>query len=287
MIDSSHDPADLGGARWKAMRLGLRLANSYLGAGLIGWFYALWALIGLILCLVFIPIAIMGKEHAFKNWLNPIALYGFVLPMAVLAAATWAVKLFSRLLWCAVPEPMTVTLLALASVTGRLCVIVGAVYLWLRGGPWGKGLLLAGVVACAGTAWLGLVAEWGFIRALQHEFIPTANPDHSSSLTVDAGKSSTNDEHLTGPPTGSILRRDLGEWFKGRFPTGYKFVVWILFPLGYVAVSSLANNGDPRAIPEAILRLAVIAPVILQTFWIPNDKLHGLIHAFSPTALAK
>ena len=42
-----------------------------------------------------------------------------------------------------------------------------------------------------------------------------------------------------------------------------------------------------RAIPEAILRLAVIAPVILQTFWIPNDKLHGLIHAFSPTALVK
>jgi len=287
MIDSSHQPVDLGDARWKAVRLGLRLANSYLGVGLIGWFYALWALFGLVLCLAFIPIAIMGKEDAFKSWLNPVALYGLAVPMAVLAAATWAAKLFSRLLWCATPEPMLATLLAFAAVTGRLCVSVGVAYLWLRGGPWRKGLLVPDVVACAGTAWLGLVAEWGFIRALQHEFFPTANPDYSSSLTVDAGKDLTNDEHLTKPPTGSILRRDLGEWFKSRFPTGYKLVVWIFLPVGYVAVSSLANDGDPRAVPEAILRLAVVAPVILQTFWIPNDKLHGLIEALSPAAVVK
>jgi hypothetical protein len=64
-------------------------------------------------------------------------------------------------------------------------------------------------------------------------------------------------------------------------------VVWILFPLGYVTVSSLADNGDLRAVPEAILRLAVIAPVILQTFWIPSYKLHSLIDAFSHTHTVK
>jgi len=53
--------------------------------------------------------------------------------------------------------------------------------------------------------------------------------------------------------------------------------------LGYVAVSSLGNNGDLRAVPEAILRLAVVAPAILQIFWIPGDKIDRLIAAFSPT----
>src|ERR1035438_10213468 len=62
MIDCSHDPVERRGARWKAVGRGLRLANSYLGTVLIAWFYASWALIGLILCLVFIPMAIMGKS---------------------------------------------------------------------------------------------------------------------------------------------------------------------------------------------------------------------------------
>ena len=287
MIDFSHDPAELGGARWKAVWRGLRLANSYLGPVLIAWFYALWALIGLILCVVFIPIAIMGKEDAFKNGLNPIALYGFVVPMAVLAAATWAVKLFSRLLWCAIPEPVMATFLALASVIGRLCVFIGAVYLWLRGGSWGNGLLLPEVIACSGIAWLGLVAEWGFILTLQHEFFSTANPAQFST-EMDNGQDNAGEaERVTEQARENILRRDLGEWFKSRFPKGYKLLLWVLLPLGYVTVSSLADNGDPRAVPEAILRLVVIAPVILQTFWIPNDKLHRLIDAFSQTTPMK
>ena len=286
MIDYSHQP-ELQAPRWKALRFGLRLANSYLGAGLIACFYALWALFGLILCLVFIPIAIMGKEDVFKNGLKPIALYGFVVPMAVLAAATWGVKFFSRLLWCAIPEPLMATLFALASVSGRLCVVIGVVYLWLRGGPWGKGLLLPGVVACSGIAWLGLAAEWGFMRTLQREFIPTVNPAQSSCEMDNAGVNSAEDERITEQDKQSVFRRDLGEWFKRRFPKGYKLVVWILFPLGYVTVSSLADNGDLRAVPEAILRLAVIAPVILQTFWIPSYKLHSLIDAFSHTHTVK
>jgi hypothetical protein len=287
MIDYSHYPAGLSGARWKAVRLGLLLANSHVGPALIAWCYALWALIGLLLCLVFIPMVIMGKADAFEKGFNPIALYGFVVPMAGLAAATWAVKLLSRLLWCAFPEPLVATFLALASVIGRLCVVIGAVHLWLRGGPWGKGLLLPQVVACSGIAWLGLVAEWGFIQTLWQEFIATANPARSSVETDQAGIDPTKDEHVPEQPRASILRLDLGEWFKSRFPRGYKLVVWILLPLGYVTVSSLADNGDPRAVLEAILRLAVIASVIVQTFWIPNDKLYRLIDAFSQTTPLK
>ena len=286
-MDHSRQPPELQAARWKALRLGLRLTNGHLGTVVIAWFYALWALIGLILCLVFIPMAITGKANAFEKWLNPIALYGFVLPMAVLAAATWVVKLFSRMLWCAIPEPLMATFLALASVLGRLCVIIGAVYLWLRGGPWGKGLILPEVVVCSGIAWLGLIAEWGFIGTLQREFIPTPNPAQSSTEMDNAQENAGETERVTEPHKERILRRDVGEWFKRSFPRGYKLVVWILLPLGYVTVSSLADNGDPRAVPEAILRLAVIAPVLLQTFWIPNDKLHRLIDAFSQTAPVK
>jgi hypothetical protein len=53
-------------------------------------------------------------------------------------------------------------------------------------------------------------------------------------------------------------------------------------PLAYVAVSSLADNGNPQAIPNAILRLAVIAPAILQIFWIPGGSIDELICALSP-----
>src|SRR5581483_10158887 len=216
----------------------------------------------------------MGKEHSFENGLKPVALYGFAVPMAVLVAATWGVKFFSRLLWCAIPQPLVATLLALVSVTGRFCVVIGVIYLWLRGGPWGKSLLLPEVIACSGIAWLGLGAEWVFIRILQDEFTPTSNPAPSSREMDDATVNSTEEDRVTEPHKQSILTRDFGEWFKRRFPNGHKLVVWILFPVGYVTISSLAENGDPRAIPEAILRLAVIAAAILQTFWMPSDKLH-------------
>lgn len=263
------------------MQRGLRLANSYLGTVLIAWFYGLWALIGLILCLVLIAMAIMGKANTFEKGLSSVALYCFVAPMAVLLAATWAVKLFSRLLWCAIPEPLMATFLALASLLGRLCVVIGALYLWLRGGPWAKGLLLPEVVACSAIAWLGLVADWGFIRTLQDELMPTAHSTESSAEMDKEQENAGEEERVTEQPRERILRRDVGAWFKSRFPKCYKLVVWILLPLGYVTVSSLAGNGDPRAIPEAILRVAVIAPVILQTFWIPNDKLDRLVVALS------
>jgi len=152
----------------------------------------------------------MGKAHAFEKELNPIALYGFVVPMAVLAAATWAVKLFSSVLWCAIPEPLMAKFLALASVIGRLCCVIGAVYVWLRGGPWGKGLLLPEVVACAGIAWLGLIAEWGLIRTLQDEFIPAANPAEFSGELDHARESAAEAERVTEQPKESILKRNLG-----------------------------------------------------------------------------
>jgi hypothetical protein len=284
MIAVSHKPAEPEGTRWKAVRLGLRLANSYLGAGMIVWVYALWVLIGLILCVVLIPFAVLGKVDVFKNALNPFALYGFLLPMALTAAITWAVKLFSRLLWCGIPEPLTARFLALASVVGRLSVLFALGHVWLSREPFGKGLLLPATIACSGIAWLGLVAEWGFIRTLRRDFIPAADPVLSSDELDKAVEDATEAEGVTEQNKKSIFTftsDDVGDWFKRHFPRGYKFVVWILLPVAYATVSSLADNGDPRAIPSAILRLAVIAPAFLQIFWIPGHEIDRLINAFS------
>ena len=75
MIASSHERAEFEGARWKAVRLGLRLANSHVGLLALARFYLIWGLIGLILCVILIPFAVLGNMKAFEAALNPIALY--------------------------------------------------------------------------------------------------------------------------------------------------------------------------------------------------------------------
>ena len=282
MILDSREPIRFEGARWKAVRLGLRLAKSWLGVGLIARFYLIWCLIGLLLCFVFIPFALLGKMDVFNQVMNPVALYGYLLPMALLAAATWAVRLFSRLLWCGIPEPLTATFLAFASVAGRLSVLFALGHMWISGGPFGKGLLLPGTIACSGIAWLGLVADLGFIRSLRRDFIAAPDPALTSVKLDHAAEEATESKGVTDRSKKAVFTRDLGEWFKERFPRAYQVVTWILLPVAYVAVSSLADDGNPQAIPNAILRLAVIAPVILQIFWIPGDGIDELICALSP-----
>jgi hypothetical protein len=79
----------------------------------------------------------------------------------------------------------------------------------------------------------------------------------------------------------SIMTEDIGDWFKARFPKLYKVMSWIILPLAYVAVSSLADNGNIQAIPAAILRYIVIAPAFIQIFWTPVADLNKLISAVS------
>ena len=263
------------------MRLGLRLANSYLGIGVIIWIYALWLLIGLVLGLVIISFALLGQPDIFKDALNSFALYGFVLPMALTAAITWAVKLFSRFLWCAISEPLTAKLLALVSVTGRLSVLLALAHMWLSVGPFGKGLLLPETIACAGIGWLGLVAEWRFIRTLRRAFIPATDPAQFSEDLDDPGANATEADGAAEHHKKSLLTRDLGEWFQSRFPGLHKLVAWIVLPIAYAIASSLAENGNLQAVPDTILRFVVIAPAVLQVFWIPGMEIDGLIGAFS------
>jgi hypothetical protein len=282
MIYRSLEATEFGGPRWQAVRFGLRLASSWFGAFAIGLFYLLWVLIGFALCFVLIPFTILGKADAFNHAVNQVGLYGFLLPIGLMVATTWAVKLFSRLLWCAIPEPLAAALLAFASLGGRLSVLVGATYLWIWREPFGQALLRAEVVVCSAAAWLGLAADWVFIRSLRKEFLPdedSARPTEKFETAAEI----VDEERVTEPRKKSVFTRqfDPGAWLKSRFPRTHKFFVWILAPVAYVTISSLADNGDPHAIPQAIFRLGVVSPVILQVFWTPyEDKLKDLCCRF-------
>jgi len=57
-----------------------------------------------------------------------------------------------------------------------------------------------------------------------------------------------------------------------------------LLTLLYVIATSLANDGNLRTTPDVLLRLAVIAPVILQALWIPGGHMQRLRFALSRAA---
>lgn len=285
MTTESHERTEFEGTRWNGVRLGLRLANNHLGGIAMGCFYGLWGLIGLLLCLVLIPVALLGKMDAFRKTANVAALYGLVWPMALMAAATWTLKLVSRVLWCAVPRPATARALALVSVAGRLCILLALGSVWLSGGPFIKGLVRPEILACSGIACLGLVAEWGFVRTLRRQYVPAPSPTPDFVEPDDAVDDESQAEPGTGRKTKTAFTRDLGHWFKESFPRASKVVVWALLPLAYVIVASLAADGNPQAVPEAILRSAVIAPAFLQIFWVPSSAIDELIVALSPRTM--
>ena len=127
-----------------------------------------------------------------------------------------------------------------------------------------------------------MVAEWGFIRVLRLEFVPTSDPAQPSDEFDNAVEAATETATVTKQNRKAVFTRDLGEWFKGRFPRWHKLASWILLPLAYVIVCWLNDNGNLQSIPDAILRLAVITPAVLQIFWIPGAAIERLITAFSP-----
>jgi hypothetical protein len=285
-VACSQELDTLAAPRWKAVRRGLSLTTSYFGVIAFIWIYAIWLLIAAILGLVVMPFAIRGKVDFLNDILNPFALYGFVWPVALTLAAMWTVKLFSRFLWCRIPQPSMARFLALASVAGRLSTLFALGWVWRSSEPFGKRLLLPETVVLSGIAWLCLIAEWGFMRVLEYHFIGPAQPGVAPSETDKAVANATGAAESAEPRRKGLLKRDVGEEFKRRFPKVRSFfsrISWILLLLASVISASMADSGNIHAVPAAILRLAVIAPVILQTFWIPGDQINRLVDAFSPS----
>jgi hypothetical protein len=274
--------ADHGAARWSAVARGLRLANSRLGAGTMGMFYALWGLIGIGLSLALLVAAACGVVDNFRRAMEPVALYGFILPLALMTASTWIVKLCARFLWCAIPAPPTAAALACAAVVGRLAVLTGAVCLWAWHRPVGEGLLRPQVLACSAVAWLGLATEWGFIRLLRrfpHAAPGSPRPAFDSEVAEATGPEPDSAQQVKG----SVWTRrfDPGTWCARRFPTAYRPFGWVMLPLVGVAAASLAESGDLQSLPAALLRLAVAGPALLQPFWVPRGERGALADAIS------
>jgi hypothetical protein len=264
---------------WKSVQLGLRLANNYFGGAAFIVIYVCWLLIALVLAVALLPFTTKGKVDFSKDVLNPFALYGFVWPIGLTIAAIWTVKLVSRLLWCRIPRPPSAGLLAIASVVGRLLVFAGFLnWFWHLSQPLGKYLFAPETIACSIIGWLGLAADWGFLRILRDHFLPANHSaySHPEMTSVEAAGEQRNE-----PSRKSILREDVGDWLKARFPKLHKALSWIILPIAYVAVSSLADNGHMQAIPAAILRLIIIAPAMLQAFYTPVADLNKLISAVS------
>jgi hypothetical protein len=162
---------------------------------------------------------------------------------------------------------------------GRLSVI--ALFLnWFRhlSRPFSSHLLGPETITCSAIAWLCLIADWGFLRILCGKFLRPNDPLYSppKMARVEAAPEQGNKARRK-----SIMTEDIGDWFKARFPKLYKVMSWIILPLAYVAVSSLADNGNIQAIPAAILRYIVIAPAFIQIFWTPVADLNKLISAVS------
>jgi hypothetical protein len=263
--------------RWKSVQLGLRLANNYFGGAAFIVIYVLWLVIALVLGVALLPFTLKGKVDFEKDVLNPFALYGFVWPIGLTMAAIWTAKLVSRLLWCRIPGPPSAGVFAIASVVGRLSVVAGFLnWFWHFSGPRGKQLLTSETIACSVIAWLCLVGDWGFLRILRGRFLPAVPSVYSppEMARVEAAPEQKNEA-----PGKNILTEDVGNWFKARFPKVHKVTSWIILPLAYIAVSSLADNGNIQAIPAAILRLIIIAPAMLQAFWTPVADLNKLISA--------
>ncbi len=260
--------------QWKAVRLGLSIANNNVGANLLTCGYFLFMIFG---GLAVVGMLVLHASPDAPKRLEPILLYVFVLPMVLIAAGTWMVRLGSRVLWCSIPNAPRAALLAVISVAGRLSALVACVFVGLHKGPFFATVVLPLPIICAALAWLGLLAEIGFISALRLDVL-------RSDLTGLAPINSTADSAVADPDRAESQAKanwftseyDFEKWSKQRFPKYYRIVGGALNLLGFSAVIVIANMSHPREIPGAILAVLCIAPVYLQIFSRPGGAIDDL-----------
>jgi len=277
-----NEPTALEGTPGKAVLLGLRLDKGY-PAVAFSCFYALGFLIFVIVFFVSILLVLLGKIDGIFDEANPVLLYSCLLPITSFTLGTWVVKLVSRVLWCAVQVPRTATILAVVSLLARLAVLFAVGYLWLSGVPFGKGLFLPGIVACAAFAWIGLVAEWRFIVTLRRHFVPTPDPHmschESENVVDDANKpEGVTDGNEKSNFTGNFVARF------NKLAAGRPGDVFILLVIAYAILGiayAILVSGTFQDLLAGIVIVVVTAPVLLQLFPAPGDGSDGLIDALS------
>jgi hypothetical protein len=162
----------------KALILGLKLASGRLADLLL----RLGGLVlfpgGLVLALICTWLAWI-QSIDIKTLFNDFAPY-VIVPACFFGAVAWFSNLLSRVLWCAVRQPITAKLLAVVSSIGRMAVLFAVFYGWNSGRSFSDILLLPMTIACAAIAWLGLASDWLFVRTLHHHLVPSQT-EHSLS----------------------------------------------------------------------------------------------------------
>lgn len=163
----------------KALILGLKLASGRLAdlllclGGLVVLFPG-----GLVLALICTWLAWI-QSIDFKTLVNDSAPY-VIVPACFFWAVAWFSNLLSRVLWCAVRQPITAKLLAVVSSIGRMAVLFAVFYGWNSGRSFSDVLLLPVTIACAAIAWLGLASDWLFFQTLHRHLVPSQT-EHSLS----------------------------------------------------------------------------------------------------------
>ena len=223
------DAVDLGSKRWNAVRRGLRLANAWFGLAVFVLFYFGWLVMaGVIALVLLIASAFMGKMLLSESAFDTVGFYTLLIPLWLIMTTIWMAKLYSSILLCAIPRPSSAAWLAFAATAGRIAILFAAGYTLFSGGPYRETILSPPVAACAAVAWLGLAAEWGFYRTLRRYFLPVS-PSASRADPASASLEGSDDERTEAKK--SVLKRDVGKWFQGRYPRAYKIVALTLVPL--------------------------------------------------------
>ncbi len=177
----------------KALILGLKLASGRLADLLLrlGWIVLFPG--GLVLALICTWLAWI-QSIDFKTLVNDSAPY-VIVPACFFWAVAWFSNLLSRVLWCAVRQPITAKLLAVVSSIGRMAVLFAVFYGWNSGRSFSDVLLLPVTIACASIAWLGLASDWLFVRTLHRHLVPSQTEHSLSEHTHLDTKAPLNDSN--------------------------------------------------------------------------------------------
>lgn len=268
-------PGFLNNPQWSAVRRGLQLANNPLGVVAFSLYYGLWCIIGVVLAAVFIVFIFLDKARAFERALDPVALYAFLCPLALILAVTWAAGFVGRVLWCRIPDLLSGTFLAVMSVAGRIAILVVILFLLRSDQPFKEAVLLPPAMLCAAFAIVGLLSDWGFIWLLSRKFaVETATEIADSQAEPEA-------QAAVEKPVKSIFKRDVNELLEKRFPRVNNALRLIIFPALLILMSWMKDGGHPAALLSALGRFALLIPIILQIFWMPRELTRSVLDAMT------
>lgn len=253
--------SSLTSGRWRTVALGLRLAKSGLGAIVIGCSFGL-VMFGGIFAILALLVLVGSDSLEDPRVTGVFGLIGILI--ALVAVSTLLSKFSARLLWCAVPDLPVARLLAYTSVVGRTVILGVIIYICCYaylGDPVRELIRSPAMLPWSLAGWLGLGAEWGYLRALrQHlrreDSSPCPPADTTQPLPRITRELPGDPEH----PKKNILFREPGPY--------------ILLILGFIleSLDTWFQRG-PTGLLSSALFMTAVTPAFLQLFWLGGANL--------------